>query len=43
MLAPLRPFTVWGTVVPLRFTLNMFLRASLVAFSTAGGTSLALP
>ncbi len=42
-LAPLVPLTTCGMVVPLRFTLNIALRASLVAFSTDGGTSLALP
>src|SRR5580700_6404508 len=43
VLAPLVPFTVCGIVVPFRFTLNICLRASLLAFSTAGGTSFALP
>src|SRR2546423_8231045 len=43
LLAPLVAFTVCGMVVPLRLTLNMLLRASLVAFSTAGGTSFVLP
>ena len=34
--APLRPSTVWGTVLPLRLILNICLReASLVPFSTA--------
>ena len=43
VLAPLVPLAMCGIVLPLRFTLNIFFRASLLAFSTAGGTSLALP
>ena len=42
-ITPLRPLTVCGIVLPLRLILNIALRPSLVAFSTAGGTSLALP
>jgi len=41
--APKRPMTVWGMVEPLRLIRFICFWASLTPFSTAGGTSLALP
>ena len=41
--APKRPCTAWGIEVPFRAMATILRVPSLTAFSTAGGTSLALP